>query len=116
MEAQTIIYHTFLTSSVPAPPFFFFAFNFCLFLLRSRFFNPDIPALQTSEYLRKKPSSASSSTIVESFNLSGLLSFDLPSVARIIRESGFVGARSGKGESPVGSGKADESPYVTVYC
>lgn len=84
-------------SPSPAPtPFFFFAFAFLP--LRSLFFNPPIPTLQTSAYFTKNPSSSSACTTVDSLTLSFRFSFDFPSVARIKTGRGCGGWRSGKGE------------------
>ena len=86
-------------SPSPAPaPFFFFAFPFAFLPLRSLFFNPDIPALHASAYLRKNPSNSPACTTVDSLILSFRFSLDLPFVARIKIGRGCGGCRSGKGE------------------
>ena len=86
---------TFCPSPGPAP--FFLAFPFFL-PLRSLFFNPLIPAFQTSAYFTKNLSNSSACTTVLIFILSFFFSFDLPFVARISTGRGCGGWRSGKGE------------------
>jgi hypothetical protein len=86
--------------SAPAPAtscFFFFAFNFSFALLRSLFFSPDIPCLQTSAYLTKKPSRSSDSTTVDNLTFLARLSFDLPLEARMRMGNGLEGWRSENG-------------------
>lgn len=90
--------------SSPAGTTFFFAFCLAFALLLSRFFNPDMPALHTSAYLLKKPSKASAVTTVERRTLD----LCLPSVARMRRLRGCVGARSGNDGASACAGKVSE--------
>ena len=100
-------------SSPAAGTTFFFAFCLAFALLLSRFFNPDIPALHTSAYLLKNPSRASAATTVERRTLD----LCLPSVARMRRLRGCVGARSGNDGASAGVGKVEEGAvYVTSKC
>jgi hypothetical protein len=97
--ASAILYDL-LTSSIllaAAPPFFFFAFIFFFPLLRSLFFNQDIPNLQTSAYLMKKKCNAFGSTTVDNLIFCVFRSFDFPSVARTMIGRGFVRFGSGNG-------------------
>ena len=81
----------------PGPATFFLALPFFL-PLRSLFFNPLIPAFQTSAYLVKKASKSFDCTTVLILILSFFFSFDFPFVARIRTGRGCGGCWSGKGE------------------
>jgi hypothetical protein len=105
-------------STSPSPSFLFFALAFVFLPLRSLFLRPCIPALQTSAYRVKKPSSLSASTTVDNLILSARCSFDLPLVARTRTGSGEVGPKYAKGASAGGDsgeeGEDEESGRVTM--
>lgn len=66
-------HHDFLpspsTAGVLSFPFFFFPFAFAFLPLRSRFFNPGVPAFQISAYRTKKWPNSSGDTTVDNFIL-----------------------------------------------
>lgn len=110
--------YTFFSVS-PKPSFLFFAFALFFLPLRSLFFSPCIPALQTSAYRTKKASSLSASTTVDNLILSARWSFDLPLLARMRTGSGEAGFRSGNDASvdgEAGGGEAEESIWRTKHC
>ena len=100
--------HAFFSIS-PSPSFLFLAFALFFLPLRSLFFSPCIPALQTSEYRTKKASNLSASTTVDNLILSARWLFELPLVARMRTGSGETGFRSGNDASVEGEVGEDEN-------
>ena len=69
-------------------PDFAFAFPF-FFALRSLFFNPAIPALQTSAYLTKNPSKSAGLTTVANLTLGAAVFLPLVTLSPVLAGLGF---------------------------
>lgn len=117
-----LIPSSFQTLTSPVTPFFFFLTFLAFFL--SRFFSPDMPALQASAYLAKNVSRSSGFTTVLKAVL-GLFSLSVPSRlslllldARTSTGSAFSGCVSHSGSSAilVGEGGVEAESKTSRFC